>query len=61
MKVDELPPTASLRTKLRSAAKAASAFVVGHVRSHADALKVQTSPLSLTVRSELVNFDDPDS
>ncbi|KAI9433991.1 hypothetical protein H4582DRAFT_1983834 [Lactarius indigo] len=44
---------------------AAIAFVVGHVRSHSDSLKVQTSRgnylSSLTVRSELVDFDDPDS
>ena len=61
----ELDGLASNPTPLGEAAKAAIAFVVGHVRSHADALKVQTSRgnylSSLTVRSELVDFDDPDS
>ena len=45
--------------------KAAITVVVGHVRSHADGLKVQTSRgnylSSLTIHSELVVFDDPDS
>jgi protein SMG6 len=61
----ELDGLASNPTQLGEAAKAAIAFVVGHVRSHADALKVQTSRgnylSSLTIRSELVDFDDPDS
>ncbi|KAH9028113.1 hypothetical protein EDB85DRAFT_2074672 [Lactarius pseudohatsudake] len=57
----ELDGLASNPTPLGEAAKAAIAFVVGHVRSHADSLKVQTSRgnylSSLTVRSELVDFD----
>ncbi|KAH9053859.1 hypothetical protein EDB87DRAFT_1676684 [Lactarius vividus] len=61
----ELDGLASNPTPLGEAAKAAIAFVVGHVRSHADSLKVQTSRgnylSSLTVRSEIVDFDDPDS
>ena len=57
---------ASLRTQcLGEATKAAIAFIIGHIRSHADALKVQTSCgnylSTLTVCSELVDFDDPDS
>ena len=58
----ELDGLASNPTPLGEAAKAAITFVVGHVRSHADGLKVQTSRgnylSSLTVRSELVDFDD---
>ncbi|KAH9171504.1 hypothetical protein EDB89DRAFT_1108247 [Lactarius sanguifluus] len=61
----ELDGLASNLTPLGEAAKAAIAFVVGHVRSHADSLKVQTSRgnylSSLAVRSELVDFDDPAS
>ncbi|KAI9455599.1 hypothetical protein BJY52DRAFT_638264 [Lactarius psammicola] len=61
----ELDGLASNPTPLGEAAKAAITFVVGHVRSHADSLKVQTSRgnylSSLTIRSELVDFDDPDS
>lgn len=61
----ELDGLASNATPLGEAAKAAITFVVGHVRSHSDALKVQTSRgnylSSLTIRSELVDFDDPDS
>ncbi|KAI9455590.1 hypothetical protein BJY52DRAFT_637671 [Lactarius psammicola] len=54
----------SLRTRYGEATKAAITFVVGHVHSRADSLKVQTSRgnylSSLTIRSELVDFD-PDS
>ena len=50
---------------LGDAAKAAVAFVVSHVCSHADSLKVETSCgnylSSLTVRTEQVNFDYHDS
>lgn len=45
-------------TPLGNAAEAAIAFVVGHVRSHADGLKAQTSRgdylSSLTIHNELV-------
>jgi len=59
----------ALNTNLLSkVAKAAVAFVVSHVRSHADSLKVQTSRgnylslLSLlTVHTKQFNFDDRDS
>ncbi|KAH9057140.1 hypothetical protein EDB83DRAFT_2390413 [Lactarius deliciosus] len=58
----ELDGLALNPTPLGEAAKAAIAFLVGHVRSHADSLKVQTSRgnylSSLAVRSELVDFDD---
>jgi protein SMG6 len=61
----ELDGLASNQTPLGEAAKAAIAFVVGHVRSHSDGLKVQTSRgnylSSLMVRSEQVDFDDPSS
>ncbi|KAN0134445.1 PIN domain containing protein [Lactarius tabidus] len=62
----ELDGLASNQTPLGEAAKAAIVFVVGHIRSHADALKVRTSQAcgdylsSLTICSELVDFDDPD-
>lgn len=50
---------------LGDAAKEAVAFMVGHVRSHADSLKVQTSRgnylSSLTVRAEQIDFDERDS
>ena len=65
MVLDVLALNANLLSKV---AKAAVAFVVSHVRSHADSLKVQTSRgnylslLSLlTVRTKQVNFDDCDS
>ena len=61
----ELDGLASNGNPLGEAAKAAVAFVVSHVRSHADSLKVQTSRgnylSSLTVRMEQVDFDDRDS
>jgi protein SMG6 len=61
----ELDGLASNANPLSEAAKAAVAFVVSHVRSHADSLKVQTSRCnylsSLTVRTEQVDFDDRDS
>ncbi len=61
----ELDGLASIPTPFGEAAKAAIVFVVGHVRSHSDSLKVQTSRgnylSSLTIRSEQVDFDDPDS
>ncbi|KAI0303402.1 hypothetical protein B0F90DRAFT_1911396 [Multifurca ochricompacta] len=61
----ELDGLATNATPLGEAAKAAIAFVASHVRSHADALKVQTSRgnylSSLSVRSEQIDFDDPDS
>ena len=61
----ELDGLASNANPLGEAAKAAVAFVVSHVRSHADSLKVQTSRgnylSSLTVRAEQVDFDDRDS
>jgi protein SMG6 len=61
----ELDGLAMNATPLGEAAKAAVAFVVGYVRSHADSLKVQTSRgnylSSLSVRAEQVDFDDPDS
>ena len=61
----ELDGLASNPTALGEAAKAAIEFVVSHVRSHSDALKVQTSRgnylSSLSVRTEQVDFDDPDS
>ncbi|KAI0262907.1 hypothetical protein BC834DRAFT_889594 [Gloeopeniophorella convolvens] len=61
----ELDGLAAAPAPLGDAARAAVAFVVAHVRSHADALKVQTSRgnylASLTVRRELVDFDDPQS
>ncbi|KAN0128852.1 hypothetical protein V8E53_013350, partial [Lactarius tabidus] len=47
--------------------KAAAVFVVGHICSHTNALKVQTCQAhgdylsSLTICSKLVDFDDPDS
>ena len=44
--------------------KAAMEFVVSHLRSHSDALKVQTSQdnylSSLSVCAEQIDFDDPD-
>jgi protein SMG6 len=61
----ELDGLASNPTALGEAAKAAIEFVVSHVRSHFDTLKVQTSRgnylYSLSVRTEQVDFDDPDS
>ena len=61
----ELDGLASNATALGDAAKAAIEFVASHVRSHSDALKVQTSRgnylSSLSVRAEQVDFDDPDS
>ncbi len=61
----ELDGLASNATALGEAAKAAIEFVASHVRSHSDALKVQTSRgnylSSLSVRAEQVDFDDPDS
>jgi hypothetical protein len=52
-------------TPLGNAAEAAIAFVVGHVRSHTDGLKAQTSCgdylSSLTIHNELVDFDNPGS
>jgi protein SMG6 len=61
----ELDGLASNATALGEAAKAAIEFVASHVRSHSDALKVQTSRgnylSSLNVRAEQVDFDDPDS
>jgi hypothetical protein len=61
----ELDGLASNPTALGEAAKAALEFVVSHVRSHSDTLKVQTSRgnylSSLSVRAEQVDFDDPDS
>ena len=61
----ELDGLASNGNPLGEAAKAAVAFVVSHVRSHADSLKVQTSRgnylSSLTVRTEQVDFDDRNS
>jgi protein SMG6 len=61
----ELDGLASNPTALGEAAKAAMGFVASHVRSHSDALKVQTSRgnylSSLSVRAEQVDFDDPDS
>jgi protein SMG6 len=61
----ELDGLAMNATPLGEAAKTAIAFVAGHVRSHADSLKVQTSRgnylSSLSVRAEQVDFDDPDS
>jgi protein SMG6 len=60
----ELDCLASKPTPLGVATKVTIAFI-GHVRSHVDALKVKTSRgnylSSLTVRSELVEFNDPDS
>ncbi|KAI0258448.1 hypothetical protein BC834DRAFT_981038 [Gloeopeniophorella convolvens] len=59
----ELDGLAAAPAPLGDAARAAVASVVAHVRSHADALKVQTSRgnylASLTVRRELVDFDNP--
>ena len=44
--------------------KAAMEFVVSHLRSHSDALKVQTSQdnylSSLSVCAKQIDFDDPD-
>ena len=61
----ELDGLSSNPTALGEAAKAAIEFVASHVRSHFDALKVQTSRgnylSSLSVRTEQVDFDDPDS
>ena len=61
----ELDGLTSNPTPLGEAAKAAITFVVGHVYSHADSLKVQMSCgnylSSLTICSEQVDFDDPDS
>ena len=61
----ELDGLASNATALGEAAKAAIEFIASHVRSHSDALKVQTSRgnylSSLSVRVEQVDFDDPDS
>ena len=61
----ELDGLASNANPLGDAAKEAVAFVVGHVRSHADSLKVQTSRgnylSSLTVRAEQIDFDERDS
>jgi protein SMG6 len=61
----ELDGLASNATALGEAAKAAIEFVASRVRSHSDALKVQTSRgnylSSLSVRAEQVDFDDPDS
>ena len=67
MVLDVLALNANLLSKV---AKAAVAFVVSHVRSHANSLKVQTSRgnyLSLlsgsllTIRTKQINFDDHDS
>ena len=61
----ELDGLALNATALGTAAKAAIGFIASHVRSHSDALKVQTSRgnylFSLSVRAEQVDFDDPDS
>jgi len=61
----ELDGLASNPTALGEAAKAAIEFVASRVRSHSDALKVQTSRgnylSSLSVRVEQVDFDDPGS
>ena len=61
----ELDGLASNGNALGEAAKAAIEFVASRVRSHSDALKVQTSRgnylSSLSVRVEQVDFDDPDS
>jgi hypothetical protein len=61
----ELDGLASNASALGEAAKAAIDFIASHVRSHSDALKVQTSKgnylSSLSVRVEQVDFDDPDS
>jgi len=61
----ELDGLASNATALGEAAKAAIEFIATRVRSHSDALKVQTSRSnylsSLSMRAEQVDFDDPDS
>ena len=61
----ELDSLASNGNALGEAAKAAIEFVASHVRSHSDALKVQTSRgnylSSLSVSVQQVDFDDPDS
>jgi predicted ribonuclease YlaK len=61
----ELDGLATNATPLGEAAKTAIALVASYVRSYSDALKVQTSRgnylSSLSVRSEQVDFDDPDS
>ena len=61
----ELDGLASNANPLSEAAKAAIAFMVGHVHSHADLLKVQMSRgnylSSLTVCTEQVDFNDHDS
>jgi len=62
MRLDRL---ASNANPLGNAAKAAVAFVVSHVLSHADSLKVQMPRgnylSSLTIRTEQVDFNDRDS
>jgi hypothetical protein len=51
-------------TALGEAAKATIKFVVSHIHSHSDALKVQMSQgnylSSLSVHMKQVNSDDPD-
>ena len=62
----ELDGLALNANPLGNVVKAAVAFVVSHVRSHADLLKVQTYHWhgnylsSLTVCTEQVDFDDRD-
>ena len=61
----ELEGVALNANSVGEAANAAVAFVVSHVCSHADSLKVQTFRgtrlPSLTVRAERVDLDDRDS
>jgi protein SMG6 len=61
----ELDGLASNTNALGEAAKTAMEVVASHLRSHCDALKVQTSRgnylSSLSVRAEQIDFDDPDS
>jgi hypothetical protein len=61
----ELDGLASNASALGETAKAAIDFIASRIRSHSDALKVQTAKgnylSSLSVRVEQVDFDDPDS
>ncbi|THH16506.1 hypothetical protein EW146_g4142 [Bondarzewia mesenterica] len=61
----ELDGLATNESALGEAAKDALAFLVSHVRSHETSLKVQTSKgnylSTLSVRTEQVDFDNPES